>query len=203
MAAMPAEPHLSALAPRSEVVAVYDGWHFTKEAVLDAANAEAFHALYALAFEPMKTRSAARQVLTDAEFHDQMTDDRIDKYLAWDRDGRPMGLTTLTTHLEAIPWISPEYFADRFPEQWRRNAVYYLGFTLAQPGPRQQPFLETVITTGVGWLAAERAVLAYDVCSYNDTVLRFNERIVEALRNHPSAHLEALDAQVYYGVRFS
>jgi hypothetical protein len=200
---MPAEPQTAALAKPSEIVAVFDGWHFTRESVVDPAYVEAFHQLYALAFTPMLTRSPARQVLTDAEFYDQMADERIDKYLAWGDDGQPVGLTTLTTHLEAIPWISPEFFAARFPEQWRRNAVYYLGFTLAHPGQRHQRFLESVVAAGVNWLAAERAVLAYDVCSFNDTVLRFNARILDVLRHHPTAQLEMIDTQVYYGVTFS
>ena len=39
-------------------------------------------------------------------------------------------MSTLTRHLETVPWISPEYFAYHFPEHTARDAVYYLGFTL-------------------------------------------------------------------------
>ena len=80
-----------------------------------------------------------------------------------------MGITTLTKHLESVPWISPEYFAAHYPDQWARNAVYYLGFTLAHPSMHEHGFLEAIIRIGMGPLTMERAVLAYDVCAYNNT----------------------------------
>jgi hypothetical protein len=177
-------------------------WRFTHEQVVDSARAEAFYALYALAFSPLKSRSVARQVLTRAEFLEQMTDRLVDKYIAWDTAGEAVGITTLTKHLTSVPWISPDYFAVNYPEEWARNAVYYLGFTLAHPRLRQQRFLETIIGVGIGSLSAERAVIAYDVCAYNNSVLRFTERIEDLLRRHPQASLAAIDTQVYYALRF-
>jgi hypothetical protein len=178
-------------------------WTFTREQVIEPARADAFYALYALAFDPLKTRAVARQVLTRAEFHDQMNDRRIDKYIAWDTDGEAVGITTLTRHLAAVPWISPEYFAAHYPEQWARNAIYYLGFTLAHPRLRQQRFLETIIGLGIGALSAQQAVIAYDVCAYNNSALRFTERIEDLLRRYPQASFAAIDSQVYYAVSFT
>jgi hypothetical protein len=178
-------------------------WTFTREHVVDPARADAFYALYALAFDPLKSRSAARQVLTRAEFFDQMSDRRVEKYIAWDATGQAVGITTLTKHLKSVPWISPDYFALHYPEQWARNAVYYLGFTLAHPRVRQQRFLETIIGVGIASLSAERAVVAYDVCAYNNTALGFTERIEDLLRRYPEARLAAIDTQIYYAVRFS
>ena len=84
-------------------------------------------------------------MLTRAEFFAQMGDERIDKYVAWEADGEPIGMITLTRHLESVPWVSPEYFAARFPEQWARNAVYYLGFMPGPPAHRDARFLETIV----------------------------------------------------------
>ena len=78
-----------------------------------------------------------------------MEDQRIDKYVAWEGDGEPIGIITVTRHLDAVPWISPEYYADRYPEQWARNAVYYLGFTLAHPAIRRTRFLDTIVRLSV------------------------------------------------------
>jgi hypothetical protein len=178
-------------------------WTITREHVVDAARADTFYALYALAFDPLKSRSAARQVLTRAEFLNQMTDQLVEKYIAWDAAGQAVGITTLTKHLDSVPWISPDYFAAHYPDEWARNAVYYLGFTLAHPGVRQQRFLETIIGVGIATLSAERAVVAYDVCAYNNTALGFTERIEDVLHRYPEARLAAIDTQIYYAVRFS
>ena len=111
-----------------------------------------------------------------------MEDEHIDKYVAWEADDRPIGMITLTRRLESVPWISPEYFASRFPEQWARNAVYYLGFGMARRSTREAGFLETIARL-VEPLVAERAVIAYDVCSYNNDVLGFSDRIARRRSN--------------------
>ena len=144
-------------------------WRFTRETVVTDPLAAQFYELYELTFGPLRSRSVARQVLTKSEFYTQMSDPRVDKYIAWSDDGEPVGITTLTKHLESVPWISPEYFAAHYPDHWARHAVYYLGFTLARPSMRQHGFLEAIIEVGMAPLAAERAVMGYDVCAYNNT----------------------------------
>ena len=120
--------------------------------------------------------------------------------MAWEPSGEPIGLITLTRHLQAVPWISPEYFQARFPEQWARNAIYYLGYVLARPITRRTNFLETISRLAIEPIVAERAVIAYDVCSYNDDVLGFSERIAHVARRFAGSSVQKLDAQVYYAV---
>jgi hypothetical protein len=189
--------------PGTEIWTKGGPWRFTREIVMDKAAAGILYPLYHSAFEPLKIRAAARQVLTRTEFFAQMEDDRIDKYVAWEPDGQPIGLITLTRHLDAVPWVSPEYFATRFPEQWARKAVYYLGYVLARPVTRRTQFLETICRVCVEPLVAERAVIAYDVCSYNNDMLGFADRISRVARQVDSSHVHKLDAQVYYAVNFA
>jgi hypothetical protein len=178
-------------------------WRFTRETAIDGAAAQTLYSLYHQAFEPLKIQAAARQVLTREEFIGQMLDSRIDKYVAWEPHGEPIGLITLTRHLEAMPWVSPEYYAARFPEQWARNAVYYLGFGLARRSAGEARFLETCTAMCVEPLVAERAVIAYDVCSYNNDVLGFADRIARAAQHGSLSRLQKLDTQVYYAVNFA
>jgi hypothetical protein len=178
-------------------------WRFTREAVLDGSVADTLYSLYSQAFEPLRIQAAARHVLTRDEFFGQMTDERVDKYVAWEADHTPIGMITLTRHLDSVPWVSPEYFAARFPEQWARSAVYYLGFGMARPSTREVRFLETCTAMAVAPLVAERAVIAYDVCSYNDDVLGFGDRIARAARHGSASSVQKLDAQVYYAVNFT
>lgn len=177
-------------------------WRFSRETVVLGAPADTLYGLYHQAFEPLKVQAAARQVLTQEEFLAQMVDQRIDKYVAWEAE-EPVGLITLTRHLDAVPWISTEYYAARYPEQSARNVVYYLGYLLARPSSRQARFLETITKVCIEPLVAERAVIAFDVCSYNNDVLGFSERISGVVRQWSSSDIQRLDTQVYHAVNFA
>lgn len=176
-------------------------WQFTREQVLTGTPAEILYGLYQLAFEPLKVRAAARQVLSRSEFFAQMADERVDKYVAWE-NGEPTGIITMTRHLTSVPWISAEYFAARYPEHWRRNAIYYLGFLLAHPRNRTTRFLETIVQGLIEPLESERAILAYDMCDHNDSVLGHSLRIADVFRQHSDTRPEELDCQHYYGITF-
>lgn len=177
-------------------------WRFTREPMLAGAPAEVLYGLYQPAFEPLKARSAARQVLTRTEFFDQMRDARVDKYVAWENGAEPIGVITMTRHLESVPWISPDYFAVRYPEHWARNAIYYLGFMLANPRNRTALFLETIVHGLIEPLVSERAILAYDMCDHNSSVLGLSTRIADVLLRHAHTEPQLLDCQHYYGITF-
>lgn len=176
-------------------------WRFTRETVLTGAPAKALYRLYRPAFEPLKVRSAARQVLTRSEFLDQMRDERIDKYVAWENGSEPIGMITLTRDLESVPWISPEYFAARYPDHWARNAVYYLGIILAHPRNHTARFLDTIVRLSLEPLANDRALIAYDMCHYNAS-RRLAERVADVVRQYAGIEAEELDRQLYFGVNF-
>jgi hypothetical protein len=178
-------------------------FRFTREQSINGSVAESLYRLYCRAFEPLASRAAARQVLNQNEFFAQLADRRIDKYVAWESDSEPIGIVTVTRDLEAVPWISPEFYANRFPEQWARNAVYYLGFTLVRPATRRTSFLDTIVKLSVEPLVAEKAVIAYDVCSYNNDVLGFSKRIAEMLKRISRSQPQELDSQIYYSVNFA
>jgi hypothetical protein len=178
-------------------------WRFTRESIIIGTAAEALLQLYRRAFEPLKVRAAARHLLTREEFLGQMEDHRVDKYVAWEDSGEPVAIITLTRHLDAVPWISPEYFAARYPEQWARNAVYYLGFAFTRSTTQRSRFLEIAVEMAIEPLTMERAVIAYDVCSYNNSVLGLSKRIAEVLRRNSHSLPEELDSQIYYGVNFA
>lgn len=193
-----AGPHVMA----SEYIAKAGPWHFTRQAVVDELQTRQLYQLYRQAFDPLRTTSAARQVLTRTEFEAIMADGRVDKYLARTDAGETVGLTTLTRRLESVPWISPEYYAARYPDYWARDALYYLGFVLTRPDLRHSRFLETVVELGMAKLTRERAMVAYDVCAFNHDVLRFSTRIAELLATDPRAHLEQADRQIYFAATF-
>ncbi len=172
----------------------------TLESTIDDTAIETFYRLYLAAFEPLRTRAAARHVLTAEEFAADMRDPRIDKYVVRDDAGDPVGLTTLATDLAAVPWISPEHLAARYPEHAARGAVYYLGVTLVHPTRGRGAF--ALATEAVTRRRTEdRAVCGYDVCAVNDA--GHLGRSLAKIFQRDRVSLQRMDVQTYYAADFS
>jgi len=180
----------------------HGAWRFTREHVVAAELVQVFHGLYEAAFGPLRTRSMARQVLTAAEFAEQMANGDVVKYVAWTPEGEPVGMAALTNRLSTVPWISPEYFAARYPEQWARGAVWYFSFVLAHPDLRHLKFIDQLVEVGVNALVEQDAVCAYDMCAYNDDLLGLGQRAAEVFERTAGARSRRADAQYYYEVDF-
>ena len=178
-------------------------WHFSREHVVDPELTLVFYRLYEAAFAPLRVRSVARQALNESEFAAQMTNGEVVKYVAWDLAGNPVGMCALTRQLGSVPWISPDYFAHRFPQHWARNAVWYLNFVLVHPSHRHGRFIDQLMEVGVGELVDQGAVCAYDMCAYNDEVMGLGRRLAERFQRTTGATPQLVDTQNYYEVRFS
>ena len=178
-----------------------DPLEVTIETAIDDPHAEDFYRLYLDAFEPLRTKAAARPVLHRDEFMEDMQDPRVFKYVGWS-SGRPIALATMTSHLETVPWISPEYYRVRYPEHAARGAIYYLGFTLVHPTSDTPKALDQMIAVGVRRLVEARAVCAFDVCAYNDVGRQFTARVTETLHRLADVAVDHLDSQEYYSATF-
>ncbi len=158
---------------------------------------ERFHQLYLETFGPMALLAVARQVLHRDEFVEEMRDPRVMKYVARDAAGEVVGLTTLTRDLETVPWISPEYFAARYPEHAARDAVFYLGFTLVAPQHQRSHVFQSMIEEVIGHVRDARGVCGWDVCAYNEKVFGFSTMIGTLLHHHADCTIEEIDTQIY------
>jgi len=168
------------------------------ETVVSSADAEQFYGFYLEAFGPLRTLAVARQVLHRDEFLEQMVDPRVWKLVAWDRHGRASGLTTLTRDLSTVPWISPEYFADRFPEHTRRNAVYYWGFTVTRPEQRRKRLFLAMLSAAAEVVAADKGVCGYDICAFNNASMHLADEIEQLSHHLAAVTFDVIDTQTYY-----
>ncbi|MEU6564584.1 hypothetical protein [Nocardia nova] len=180
----------------------WPGVVITVETAITDAEIELFQELYEVAFGPLRSRAIARQVLHRDEFHLEMTDTRVDKIVARTETGTPIGLTTLTRHLDTVPWISPEYFATRFPQHAERDAIYYAGFTLVTPTARHGAAFHAMISTVARILAAAGGVVGWDICSYNNSQLSFADALRDAVGEQANVEVAVEDSQTYYAARF-
>lgn len=169
------------------------------ESVLTDEVSAALHPVYVHAFDPLRTRAAARHMLTAEEFAAEMKDPRIDKYVVWNSDDVPVGLTTLTRDLSAVPWISREYYTSRYPDAATAGLLFYLGYILVDQGCRRSSAMIMMTSAVNRRLSHAHGVLGFDMCGYNDAtgIGRHAKKLLAA-----SHQIERLDAQSYYGADF-
>jgi hypothetical protein len=172
----------------------------TVESSIDAEYADAFYRVYVAAFGPMQTRAAARHLLTAAEFAEEMADKRIDKYVVWNDVDEPIALTTFTNDLTAVPWISAEFYAARYPAEFARRAVFYLGYTLVNPDRGTPRAFPAVMRRLVERMQEAKGVCVFDVCAYNDD--RAVGRMWNQVRRSGAARVGPVDVQTYYAASF-
>jgi len=160
-----------------------------------------FWALYEESFGPLRIRAAARQVLTEDEFSAELDDPTTWKYVALDSSGEPAGLATLTDDVSTMPWISPEYFAHRYPHESKRGAVFYIGVLLVRPDMRGHAVFARTVTCMAERVTAARGVAAFDFCGYNDQDLRLGSATAKILSRENAFEVSAVDVQTYYVAR--
>jgi GNAT superfamily N-acetyltransferase len=138
------------------------------ETVVAGSDLEVLHPLYLRAFAPLVTRAAARHVLTRAEFDGEMADPRILKVVVRDDEDVPVGLTTLTRDLTAVPWVNPSYFWTRFPDAAGREALFYLGYIFIDPERRRSHALLLMASEIKTHLEEVRGVIGFDTSGFTD-----------------------------------
>jgi hypothetical protein len=177
------------------------GVPITVETEVSPETAASYYQLYRSTFGALETRAVARQLLHEHEFMEEMRDPRVHKYVAWEGD-EVIGMSTLTSDLETVPWISPAYFAHRYPEHSARRAVYYLGFTLVHRQRRQTRIFRAMVERIVELLVERRAVCAWDICAHNDELLGLNDNIERILHGCAEVTVAPIDRQTYYASTF-
>ena len=159
---------------------------------------ERVYGLYLDAFAPLRVLAVARHVLHEDEFREEMADPLIDKYVARDADGQVIALATFTQHLETVPWISPDYFAHKYPEATARGAVFYLGFIFAVPGKQRERLFTEIARAIISRVAEARGICGWDACAFNDEVPRLSEVVAAVAEEISPVEVEVLDDQTYY-----
>ena len=150
-------------------------------ATVDTATGDALWELYRVSFEGLRTRAASRHSLTRAEFDLEALDPRVTKYVAC-RDGRPVGLCTLTADLTTVPWVSPEFYAVRYPRHAARSAVFYCSLAFVHPAERLTDAFARMVAVAAGDIAAADGVLAADMCRLNVEGFELHQAVTTLLR---------------------
>ena len=159
--------------------------------------------LYLSAFDELRIAAVQRHVMFRDEFDAVVADARVVKYVAFDGEGRCCGLGTVATDLTAMPLISPDYFAHRWPELYAAGRIWYVGFVAIRPDLQRGPLLGRIVGDIGATAARAGGVAVIDVSRHvtqqkrlPQAVARFLDRLAPGTRGIP------LDEQTYWAYEF-
>ncbi|HEU5484095.1 MAG TPA: hypothetical protein VFU98_04240 [Microlunatus sp.] len=121
---------------------------------------------YAAAWDVLLLEASARHVLTFDEFVEEMLDPRLEKHVVLDDRDRVVAMTTLTTDLDAIPWINPSFYRHRFAKQEANGTLFYLGYTFVDHEHRRSGALALMVEAVNDRLSKARGVIGFDICGW-------------------------------------
>lgn len=174
-----------------------------EKVVDDPVVVEEFLEMYRSAFAPLDTVAAGRQALTDDEFRADMGDESVLKFVGRARDGRPVAMCLLATDLTKLPWLSPAFWQQRYPEQYARNAIFYVGAILVSPEAQGGLWFHRLLTETIGHAASHRGVGALDVCRYNVEHLDLPGIVAKVSDSMAEVECEQVDTQTYHAYVYS
>jgi hypothetical protein len=159
---------------------------------------------YEATFSPLRTRSATRHLMTRSEFEPMMADRRAPKYLTRDAAG-VTGLSVMTDDLDAVPLISPPFFAAHWPELYRQRRLIYCVFIGAVPGERGDGvFVALQREIYDRMVAPVDASVLLDICLWNEDQLRLPWAVEGILTQiGGAARATRVDSQSYWLYEFS
>jgi hypothetical protein len=159
--------------------------------------------LYHEAFQEVNALAVQRHLMYRSEFDDVMRDQRVQKYLCLDDDDALCGLSTYTNDLDAVPLISPQYFARRWPQHYAERRIWYCGFVAVHAGGRAGNAFAELVESMYRVAATQNGLIALDMCRFNDQVRRLS-RVVPLMLHRLSGDVrtERMDEQSYWLYEF-
>ncbi len=173
--------------------------HVSVEYVLSREELAELYPIYAEAWDKLLIHAAARHVLSEAEFSEEMLDARIEKIIVRDDDGVFAGMTTLTNDMSAIPWVNPRHYATRYPDAAGRNALFYLGYMFIDQDHRHRNLMKLMAGAIDERLSGVGGVVGFDICSFN-IEHGLGRRMASLLG--ASDRIDSLDTQTYYAADY-
>jgi hypothetical protein len=170
---------------------------------LDEDTAARSWELYVGAFTPLASLAAHPHLLDRAAFSALVRDPRVESHLIRDDDGVLLAQASLTAELALIPWLSPAFYEQRWPEAAAEGRLHFIAFLFVAPRLQRHGLLADLTRSVVGALVDRRAVLGFDVCEFNDAQFSLTRLMQdEASRMGADHDLAVADVQRFYAVTF-
>ena len=170
---------------------------------LEGELLEGAWATYQVAFDRLRVLAVQRHLMTRAEFDDVCADRRVMKYLGLDDEGRVCAFGTFTNQLSAMPLVSEEYFAHRWPQLHAAGKIWYIGCVGVHPDYRSSGVFARMVSQMCAVVERTGGVASIDICRHNEQDLalpRLITRLVDTVSDGTKVH--RLDEQTYWAYEF-
>ena len=167
------------------------------ERVVTGAVADELWRQYWANFEPLQRLAVQKQHSDREEFMWLLAYPVVLTYIGWE-GARPVGMAMITSSLEDVPELSPDFLRARFPEQAARNAIYVGIYVMVDPEHRGLTLFHRLYMEC--WQLAARAsgVLVVDTCEFNRTAFDTDELARRIGEGFPNCTVSVLDRQTWY-----
>lgn len=169
----------------------------TVERGFDPDRVERFLEVYRISMEPLEELAACRQSLTDDEFRAEMADPSTVRYVGWEGE-HPLALFWMTTDLTKVPWISPRYYAKRFPELYEQRLLFYISGVVVLPEARGQDWSARLFSEGIRYVAELGGASVFDCSSFVVETVGMLKIVEHAGAPITRYQRHELDAQHYF-----
>ncbi len=146
----------------------------------------------------MEGKAVGTQMLDKPVFDALVDHPDTYKFLGFD-EGHPAGMILLVDRLELVPGVNASFFADRFPEQSVRGAVFYGVFAFVAPGSGRLRLYSALLGAAAQLAASRDGVIVIDMSRHLEEAgqVRLIERSV---RGFPGVSVNEVDAQLFYAI---
>jgi len=105
-----------------------------KEIITEKSEKEIMWEIYDASFVDLNKNTPCKQSFDKAHFMDSLDKADVFKYLIYTKDNHTLiGLGMVTNNFENTPWISGEYFKEKFRKYFDQKLIYYfMGIAIAK-----------------------------------------------------------------------
>lgn len=143
-------------------------------------------------FGLLRDVSAMRHVYRRDEWDALMADTRISKHVAF-LDGVPVGVNTGTLDLDAVPWLSKDFFADRFGG---RPVLYDWDTIIGEQG-RGTRVVRALFEAGFEFARRHNAIVTFSV-TQNHLSRKYLELLQRVVSRAAGATIGEVDSYHYF-----
>lgn len=92
--------------------------------IFNQEEVENLWTIYNESFRDVNINSPCKQSFNKNEFIQMLYDNTVEKFILKNNNNE-IGIGLVTNNFNNLPWISKDYFLNKFPESFTNNKIYY------------------------------------------------------------------------------
>lgn len=124
--------------------------------------------IYNEQFEELNRENPCRQSFNRDEFEKAMVSPTMAK-LAYVEGGEIVSMCLLSNDLDHFPWLSQEFYKDKYPDFFENDNIHYFVSLLTRQDKRNQSYAREVLelVTELYRLDDQNVIITFDCCAEN------------------------------------